>query len=136
MKREGVWVNAIAVILLISGVMGIVVHLFYMSRFEALLTTPLSTGIFVLEMLFSLLYIVGAFGLLLKDERAREFAVAVLMASIFFRVVTLVVEYMTGKPLMEVVFNLYIVLFIAFALYLMKPSVKELFSQKNRVKTV
>lgn len=122
-------ITIIAAALLLSGVVGIAVNTFYMVEFTASFMEPLNLAVFMLEVAFSILYIVVAQGLLAMEEYARRWGVIILVAGVALRVIVLAIRFAFGKPLDEILINLYIAVYVMFAAYLHKNGARKAFSQ-------
>jgi len=124
------WVTVIAILLFVSGIIGIVINFFYLVRFPDIISAPLNMFTILGEFLISVFFIHTASGLILLEEHARRWGVVILIIGVLFKVVIMTIDTMFGKPLLETFFNIYIVIYVISAIYLRTPRVKKAFSMK------
>ena len=127
MRPRPFWITIIAIILFASGIIGLAVNILYMLEFTSFLSNPINLLIYVTELVFSILYIILAYGLMNMEEYARKWGVIIPIASVIFRALVLSFELTLGKPILEVIFNAYIIIYIAVAIYLHSGKTRKAF---------
>jgi len=121
-------ITLIVILLTFGGVTGIIVNAFYLMEFTAIPLYSVSYLAYLLEIAISLAYLVIAFGLFHMEPYARRWGVAVLLAGFLFKLVTLSLGILHGKPVIEIVYNIHIVLYLVAAMFLRTAKTRSLFT--------